>query len=511
MMARLLLHLGVAVPVAAEEVTVVVRRYAKELAALNMRISAHCPCRAEGPCLSSSCHHCSLFQECGDFKRGACFRASCKFLHNGRPASEFSSGGNAPGAQVAGLPTPRAAGAFLAPPDLDHNLYDPNTGFGCFGTSVFGTRYGMTGALPKIENVRPLCMDFFKQGFCNRRGPHNQGCLFRHDEIEGKGKIVDEQSTAQYDEMAVNIFTAEANGKIGIYGKYASTDLEEAAKQYAAQREKRLVLEEAQAELARKHKEQMERQAAEAAERAVKARAEAAEKAEAVAKAAAAAGGGDGAGADGEPPLPAGWKPAKHPDGRTYYYHAATKKTMWKRPKEEDTPAAPAAAHAAAPDASGADEGVPAGEGAEEGGKSGSEAAADGGAPAAAAAPAEAVGPLPAGWKEAKAPDGRTYYYASGEKTRWTRPTAPTAAAAAAAAAALPPAYPPPGYGYAPMGLPPGFAPPAGLPPPGFPFPPVAPGMPPHAAAAPAAQAADGGGDEDEQPAKRARQEEPEG
>ena len=43
--------------------------------------------------------------------------------------------------------------------------------------------------LAKVENVRPLCMDFFKQGFCNRRGPHNQGCLFRHDEIEGKGKI----------------------------------------------------------------------------------------------------------------------------------------------------------------------------------------------------------------------------------------------------------------------------------------------------------------------------------
>ena len=32
-------------------------------------------------------------------------------------------------------------------------------------------------------------MDFFKSGFCNRKGPHNQGCLFRHDEIEGKGKI----------------------------------------------------------------------------------------------------------------------------------------------------------------------------------------------------------------------------------------------------------------------------------------------------------------------------------
>ena len=29
-------------------------------------------------------------QECGDFKRGACFRATCKFLHGGKPASEVA-------------------------------------------------------------------------------------------------------------------------------------------------------------------------------------------------------------------------------------------------------------------------------------------------------------------------------------------------------------------------------------------------------------------------------------
>ena len=63
-----------------------------------------------------------------------------------------------------------------APPELDTQLYDPNTGFGLFGTPVFGTRFGQTGPLTKIEHVRPLCMDFFKQGFCNRRGPHNQVC-----------------------------------------------------------------------------------------------------------------------------------------------------------------------------------------------------------------------------------------------------------------------------------------------------------------------------------------------
>ena len=30
---------------------------------------------------------------------------------------------------------------------------------------------------------------------------------------------------------------------------------------------------------------------------------------------------------------------------------------------------------------------------------------------------------LPAGWHEAKAPDGRSYYYAQGAPTRWIRPT----------------------------------------------------------------------------------------
>ena len=83
---------------------------------------------------------------------------------------EFAGNSTAPGAQVAGLPTPKAAGSFVAPPDLDHNLYDPNTGFGLFALA-FGTRYGTHGPLPKIENVRPLCMDFFKQGFCNQRRP----------------------------------------------------------------------------------------------------------------------------------------------------------------------------------------------------------------------------------------------------------------------------------------------------------------------------------------------------
>ncbi|EOD26785.1 hypothetical protein EMIHUDRAFT_236456 [Emiliania huxleyi CCMP1516] len=195
------------------------------------------------------------------------------------PASAASAVANANGG-AAGLPTPRAAGSFVAPDGLDVKLFDPTTGrFGLFGTPVWGTRYGSTQPLQKIENVRPLCMDFFKSGFCNRKGPHNQGCLFRHDEIEGKGKI------------------EAPPGADAAPRPLAPTD-------------------------------------------------------------------GPGAAC----------REAKAPDGRTYYYHAATKETKWTRPT---------------------------------------------------AAPGAAPTPLPEGWKEAKAPDGRTYYYhAATKETKWTRPTA---------------------------------------------------------------------------------------
>ena len=46
------------------------------------------------------------------------------------------------------------------------------------------------------------------------------------------------------------------------------------------------------------------------------------------------------------PPLPEGWKEAKHPDGRTYYFIRGSKHTQWKRP---DQPAAVVLAAAAAP------------------------------------------------------------------------------------------------------------------------------------------------------------------
>ena len=419
-----------------------------------------------------------LSQECGDFKRGACFRATCKFMHNGRPASEYSSQG-IPGSTnngSAGLPTPKAAGTFQAPPDLDLNLWDPNTGFGLFGTSTFGTRYGMIGNLPKIENVRPLCMDFFKQGFCNRRGPHNQGCLFRHDEIEGKGKIDDSGMVVRVTKTAVDLFTVEAQGHVGITsGKEGSSDVAEAAAAWAKKREADLVAQEQREKDMEKRKEEMEKRKEEM-------EAAAAANPTGAADAAAAEGGegGDAAGAAAETPLPAGWKATKAADGRTYYYHGATKKTQWTRPKPDDAPAADAPA-AGAP--------------------------AEGAAPAAAA---EAAGPLPAGWKEAKAPDGRTYYHAAGEKTRWSRPTAPTAAAAAAAATAPPAGFPPPGYPGAPAGYPPpgypGGMPPGGMPPGGAMPPLAAPpaGMLPPSGVQPSAEAAEG----EEHDAKRARHEE---
>ena len=34
------------------------------------------------------------------------------------------------------------------------------------------------------------------------------------------------------------------------------------------------------------------------------------------------------------PPLPAGWREAKHPDGRTYYFATGTTHTQWTRPTE---------------------------------------------------------------------------------------------------------------------------------------------------------------------------------
>ena len=169
------------------------------------------------------------------------FRATCKFLHGGKPASEVAGSG-IPGSThggSAGLPTPRPASRYNPPPDLDHNMYDSNTGFGLYGTSAFGTREGQMTPLAKVDNVRPLCMDFYKNGFCNRRGPHNQGCLFRHDEIEGQpGKIESADKKDMSREVAV--FKAEA-----LYGwnatnavvKVGFSDMAKAAREWAKKKD----------------------------------------------------------------------------------------------------------------------------------------------------------------------------------------------------------------------------------------------------------------------------------
>ena len=47
----------------------------------------------------------------------------------------------------------------------------------CASTRTLGADGRVT--LPRPCQVRPLCMDFFKNGFCNRRGPHNQACSSR--------------------------------------------------------------------------------------------------------------------------------------------------------------------------------------------------------------------------------------------------------------------------------------------------------------------------------------------
>ncbi|EOD18034.1 hypothetical protein EMIHUDRAFT_49843, partial [Emiliania huxleyi CCMP1516] len=67
------------------------------------------------------------------------------------------------------------------------------------------------------------------------------------------------------------------------------------------------------------------------------------------------------------------WREAVAPDGRAYYYHAATKATSWTRPVAADA--------------------------------------------------SVELPPLPEGWKEARAPDGRTYYHHTVSKeTSWKRP-----------------------------------------------------------------------------------------
>ena len=88
---------------------------------------------------------------------------------------------------------------------------------------------------------------------CGRRDPeprpkpeadglahHSQGCLFRHDEIEGKGKIVDESQTEVT--WQVEVFAAEAQGRTKQEGRAAYTDMARAAAAFAEQKKKVRVL-----------------------------------------------------------------------------------------------------------------------------------------------------------------------------------------------------------------------------------------------------------------------------
>ena len=121
----------------------------------------------------------------------------------------------------------------------------------------------------------------------------------------------------------------------------------------------------------------------------------------------AAAGGTAIGGASSEAPLPPGWKATKAVDGKTYYYHSATKKTQWTHP-QPDPAAMPSTSVTATPSSA-----------------------------------------LPAGWSEARLLNGRTYYFVlgGGGKTQWRRPTEPALGfappAAAPALVAVPPASAP--------------------------------------------------------------------
>eukprot|EP00307_Rebecca_sp_RCC1486_P012665 CAMPEP_0119424986 /NCGR_PEP_ID=MMETSP1335-20130426/33638_1 /TAXON_ID=259385 /ORGANISM="Chrysoculter rhomboideus, Strain RCC1486" /LENGTH=176 /DNA_ID=CAMNT_0007450537 /DNA_START=82 /DNA_END=608 /DNA_ORIENTATION=+ len=79
---------------------------------------------------------------------------------------------------------------FTPPPGLDTKLYDPTTGFGLFGTPVYGTRWG-SGPLPiiKAEETRPVCIEFHNTGKCTRRGPHGQSCMYRHVAKDDPNKV----------------------------------------------------------------------------------------------------------------------------------------------------------------------------------------------------------------------------------------------------------------------------------------------------------------------------------
>ena len=108
-------------------------------------------------------------------------------------------------------------------------------------------------------------------------------------------------------------------------------------------------------------------------------------------------------------PLPTGWETTTSEDGREYFWHPATGRVTWTRPTDADADAEPPPAAEPMP-----------------------------------AAPEEDW-PLPEGWEEVEADDGRSYYWhVESDEITWTRPAAPPAQALAtttatpAVAAAIP-------------------------------------------------------------------------
>lgn len=200
----------------------------------------------------------------------------------------------------------------LVPTDLDPNLYDPETGFGLYGTPAFGTRLGEK-LNPLAGPTRPLCMEYYNTGICTRKGPHNQGCMYRH---ERKGETQEEIAAANGRGTgleAEHIMGIESKGKSYTAPIQTETDyaaLSEQAKKWAANAKERAKQEAEQEKIASKPVEPtMENHAQQGA----------------------------------PAPLPEGWtSTVDRNTGKTYYYNIHTRETRWTVPTAADAPPRPA-------------------------------------------------------------------------------------------------------------------------------------------------------------------------